>query len=203
MDFMEKITELRAQKSQLLAQAEGLVTDGKFEDADQITAKMEQINSQIASLEKLANVSKEGAYPVYDGALHSGAENPKDGKRGEDKPFASLGEQLKAIYEFRKNHVEDKRLLQVNNAALGANEGTGADGGFLIQTDFAGSILESAVQQSPLLNRLDRYTCSSSANAMRWLSVDETDVSKSVFSGVQMYWASAAGTVAASKPQFK
>ena len=203
MDFMEKITELRAQKSQLLAQAEGLVTDGKFEDADQITAKMEQINSQITSLEKLANVSKEGADPVYDGALHSGAGDPKDGKRGEEKPFASLGEQLKAIYEFRKNHVEDKRLLQVNNAALGANEGTGADGGFLIQTDFAGSILESAVQQSPLLNRLDRYTCSSSANAMRWLSVDETDVSKSVFGGVQMYWASEAGTVAASRPQFR
>ncbi len=30
-----------------------------------------------------------------------------------------------------------------------ANEGTGADGGFLIQTDFAGQILESAVRQSP------------------------------------------------------
>ena len=99
--------------------------------------------------------------------------------------------------------MEDKRLQQVNNAALGANEGTGADGGFLIQTDFAGQILESAVQQSPLLNRLDRQTCSSAANAMRWLSVDETDVSKSVFGGVQMYWASEAGTVAASRPQFR
>ncbi len=203
MDFMEKITELRAQKSQLLAKAEGLVTDGKFEDADQITAQMEKINGQIASLEKLADASKAKSDPVYDGALHRSAGDPKDGKKGEDKPFASLGEQLKSIYEFRKNHVEDKRLQQVNNAALGVNEGTGADGGFLIQTDFAGNILESAVQQSPLLNRLDRYTCSSSANAMRWLSVDETDVSKSVFGGVQMYWASEAGTVAASKPQFK
>lgn len=38
---------------------------------------------------------------------------------------------------------------------------------------------------------------------MRWLSVDETDVSKSVFGGVQMYWASEAGTVAASRPQFR
>ena len=46
-------------------------------------------------------------------------------------------------------------------------------------------ILESAVQQSPLLNRLDRYTCSSAANAMRWISVDETDVSKSVFGGIR------------------
>ena len=135
--------------------------------------------------------------------LHDGAGKPRDGGKDAPKPFASLGEQLKAICDFRKNHIEDKRLQQVNNAALGANEGTGADGGFLIQTDFAGQILESAVRQSALLNRLDRYTCSSAANAMRWLSVDETDVSKSVFGGVQMYWASEAGTVAASKPSFR
>ena len=52
MDFMEKITELRAQKGQLLKEAEGLVTDGKFEEADQITAKMEAINGQIAGRER-------------------------------------------------------------------------------------------------------------------------------------------------------
>ena len=49
--------------------------------------------------------------------------------RGRTSPLP-LGEQLKAIYNFRKNHIEDKRLQQVNDAALGANEGTGADGGF-------------------------------------------------------------------------
>lgn len=204
MDFMEKITELRAQKGQLLNQAESLVAEGKFEEADQITAKMEGINNNIASLEKLAAASKQNADPVYDGVLHGdGQGSAVTGGKDEAKPFATLGEQLQAIYNFRKNHVEDKRLQQVNNAALGVNEGTGADGGFLIQTDFAGTILESAVQASPLLNRLDRYTCSNAANAMRWLSVDETDVSKSVFGGIQMFWASEAGTVNASKPQFK
>ena len=63
--------------------------------------------------------------------------------------------------------------------------------------------MESAVQSSPLLNRLDRFTCSSAANAMRWVSVAETDVSASVFGGVQMYWTSEAATVNASKPQFR
>ena len=203
MDFMEKITELRAEKGKLLQQAESLVTDGKFEEADQITAQMEAINGKIASLEKLAGASRDAAAPVYDGALHSGEGQAKAGKEEEFRPFATLGEQLKAIYDFRKNHVEDKRLRQVNNAALGANEGIGTDGGFLLQTDFAGTIMESAVQQSALLNRLDRYTCSSAANAMRWLSVDETDVSQSVFGGVQMYWASEGAAVAASKPQFR
>lgn len=201
MDFMEKITELRAKKGQLLTQAQALVDEGKIEEANEFTSQMEAINTSIAGLEALAKASQEGAKPAYDGALHSG--KPKDEGKGEDKPFASLGEQLQAVYNFRKNHVEDKRLQRVNNAVLGVNEGSGADGGFVIQTDFAGMILESAVQQSPLLNRMDRYTCSSAANAMRWISADETDVSKSVFGGIQMYWAAEGATVAASKPQFR
>ncbi len=200
MDFMEKITELRAQKAQLLTQAQALVDEGKITEANAVTDQMEDINAQIAGLEKLAQASRENARPDYDGALHG---KPADSGKGEGKPFASVGEQLLAIYNFRKNHVEDKRLQKVNNAVLGSNEGSGTDGGFALQTDFAGMIMESAVQQSPLLNRLDRYTCSSSANAMRWVSADETNVSKSVFGGVQMYWASEGAAVAASKPQFR
>ena len=38
---------------------------------------------------------------------------------------------------------------------------------------------------------------------MRWVSADETDISASVFGGVQMYWAAEGATVAASKPQLK
>ena len=203
MDFMEKITALREQKGQLLNKAQTLADEGNYAEVDKITEQMEGINNQISSLEKLARQSRESAEPVYDGVLHSGPKTAMEDRGGEDKPFASIGEQLTAIYNFRKNHVEDKRLQQVNNAVLGANESMGADGGFAIQTDFAGAILESAVQASPLLNRLDRYTCSSAANSMRWIAADETDVSKSVFGGVQMYWAAEGATVAASKPKFR
>lgn len=207
MDFMAKITELRAQKKQLADQAETLVKDGKLDDLDNITQQMNDLNGNIEKLERAMDAARANAAPVdgaYDGVLHDGEKGKaKDGKDKDLKVFSSLGEQLKAIYAFRKNGVKDERLQQVNNAVLGSNEGTGADGGFALQTDFAGQILESAVEQSPLLNRLDRYTCSSAANAMRWLSADETDVSKSVFGGVQMYWASEGATVAASKPQFR
>ena len=207
MDFMAKIMELRAQKKQLADQAETLVKDGKLDDLDNITQQMTDLNGNIEKLERAMEAARANAEPVaaaYDGVLHDEEKGKaKNGKDKDLKVFSSLGEQLKAIYAFRKNGVKDERLQQVNNAVLGSNEGTGADGGFALQTDFAGQILESAVEQSPLLNRLDRYTCSSAANAMRWLSADETDVSKSVFGGVQMYWASEGATVAASKPQFR
>lgn len=206
MDFMEKITELRAQKSQLVDQAEGLVKDGKFDEADKISDQMADLNKQIATAEKLLDESCKNAAPtngVYDGVLHDGKGGKlQDGKQDEVKPFATLGEQLKAIYDLRKGLTKDERLEKVNNAA-GVTGTNGPDGGFVLQTDFAGQILESAVQASPLLNRLDRYTCSNAANAMRWISADETDVSSSVFGGVQMYWAAEGATVAASKPQFR
>ena len=203
IDFMENITELRAQKGKLYAQAESLVAEGKFDEADEISAKMETINANIARLERLSNASRANAQPAYDGILHDGkgGSTKDDGK--EDKPFATLGEQLQAIYKAKRYGEVDDRLKKVNNAALGANEAAGADGGFLIQTDFAKGIMESAVQRSALLNRLDRYTCSSPANAMRWVHVDETDVSASVFGGIQMYWGSEANTVNATKPKFR
>ena len=203
MDIMEKITDLRAQKKALKEQSEALYKDEKFDELDAITDKMEAINKNIQALERNLEASRQNAEPIdgqYDGILHDDKTGEaKDDKKGL-KVFASLGDQLKAIYDTRKTGVVDKRLQQVNDAVLGTN---GADGGFALQTDFAGMILESAVQQSPLLNRLDRYTCSSPANAMRWLSAAETDVSKSVFGGVQMYWAAEGATVAARKPQFR
>lgn len=200
MDYMEKIVDLRKQKGELLAQAEKLVTDGKFDEASGITAKMEGINNQIKTLEDLAAASGERSEPAYDGALHA---KPEDKRGDEAGPFASLGEQLQAIRDVAKKGVVDKRLTQVNDAVQGAGEGVGADGGFLLQTDFAGMILESAVESSPLLNRLDRHTCSSAANSMRWLTVNEKDTSQSVYGGVAMYWGAEGETAASSRPKFK
>ena len=204
MDYMEKITDLRASKAKLNEQAQALVTEGKFEDANKLADQMEGINKQIQAVERLLDESRKNAKPLdgkYDGILHDeGTGKPKDGKKDAVKPFATLGEQLKAVYDLRKGLVADERLEKVNNAA-GITGTNGPDGGFALQEDFAGAILESAVQSSPLLNRLDRYTCSSAANAMRWLHADETDVSTSVFGGIQMYWAAEGATVAASKPR--
>ena len=153
MDFMEKITELRAKKRALSDQASALVAGDNLDGLDDITNQMEEINKNIQSLERSLEASRAGAEPVggYDGLLHDGKSGePKDGAR----PFQSLSEQLQAIVAVAKSHTADKRLIQVNNAVLGANEGTGADGGFALQEDFAGTIIESAVQHSELLNRL-------------------------------------------------
>ena len=170
MDFMEKITELRAKKKGLADQADALIKDGKYDELDAVTDQMEEINKNIQALERSMEASRAGAKPVdgYDGLLHSGNGGELQAKqRDEAHPFASLGEQLQAIMNVAKTHTADDRLIRVNNEALGANEAVKPDGGYILQEDFAGVILETAVQRSALLNRLDRYTCSSPANAMR------------------------------------
>ncbi|WP_312637143.1 phage major capsid protein [Oscillibacter sp.] len=206
MDYMEKINELRAQKSELSAKAEKLVMDGKFDEADQLSTQMEGLNSNIDTVIKAMQASQKNAVPDNlgdDGILNNGKKpETKDDKKALHL-FDSLGEQLQSIVARAKSGEVDKRLSQINNAVQGVGTGAGADGAFAIQPDFAGAIIESAVQNSPLLQRLDRYTCSNASNSAKWLRSNETDVSTAVFGGIQMYWAAEGATVAASKPAFK
>lgn len=196
MDYSKILNELRQKKAEKLAAAEALLKEGKVEDAAALDAELEGICKQIATTENLMRRSQENAQPLDGGDPH--VEVTPNGK-----PFASLGEQLQAIVSAAKTHTADKRLIQVNNAVKGASEGVDADGGYAIQEDFAGQILETAVSTGDILSRVDSYTVGANSNAARWLMIDETDVSASVFGGVQMYWAAEGATVAASRPKFK
>ncbi len=197
MDFAKVLNELRQKKAEKIACAQQLLSEGKVDEAAAVDAELDGLCKQISTTENLMRRSQEDAEPL-----------PEDGGKPEDKggavrPFRSLGEQLQAVVNAAKTHMSDKRLLQVNNAVMGSNEGTSADGGYAIQEDFAGQILETAVSTGDILSRVDSYTVGANSNAARWLMVDETDVSASVFGGVQMYWASEGATVAASRPKFK
>ncbi len=196
MDLAKVLNDLRREKADKLAQAERLLGEGRVAEAAELDGELDALCQRIAATENLMRRSQEDAQP-----LPGGGESQDKG--GEARPFRSLGEQLQAVVNAAKTHVVDKRLLQVNNAVQGANEGTGADGGFAVQEDFAGSILETAVSTGDILSRVDSYTVGANSNAARWLMVDETDVSASVFGGVQMYWAAEGATVAASRPKFK
>lgn len=205
MDFMAKINELRAKKSDLLQKVDALTEAGNTEELEKVSSQMEDYNRQIQALEKLASASAARAEPMDGGDPGDPSNGGGDpgAKKPKVTPFASLGEQLQAVVKAAKTHEVDKRLLEVNNAIQGANETTGADGGFAVQEDFAGMILETAVQTGQILSRVDSYTVGANSNAAKWLMVDETDVSASVFGGVQMYWASEGATVLASRPKFK
>ena len=196
MDYAKKLNELRAEKARLLKDAESLMEAGKYEEVSAKHDEAEKIANQIAAVEKQAALSREGAEPT---------DTPSDRKedKEEPRPFRSFGEQLKAIRDCAVMHKPDGRLERINDAVLGGNEGTGADGGYAIQTDFVQGIMESCVQNSEILRRLDSYTVGAGSNSAKWYSLSETDVSSAVFGGIQMYWAAEGANVNASKPAFR
>ena len=197
MDFAKVLNDLRREKADKLARAKQLLEEGKVAEAAALDAELESLCARISTTENLMRRSQEDAGPLPG----SGGTAQDDARQV--RPFNSLGEQLQAIVAAAKGKGVDKRLRQVNNAVMGSNEGSDPDGGYAIQEDFAGSILETAVSTGDILSRVDSYTVGANSNAARWLMVDETDVSASVFGGVQMYWASEGATVAASRPKFK
>lgn len=194
MDYFKKIDELKNKKNELIDQADKLISENKF--GDQLKGVQDKIKETAYAIDQLTEQAAVSAANANSGSAGMG---------NGDKPFrvfTSLGEQLQAIRNAARGEV-DERLERVNNAVQGNNVGTGADGGYAIQEDFAGSILETAATTGEILSRVDTYTCSAPSNSVRFMTANETDLSESVFGGVKMAWAAEGATVAALKPQFR
>lgn len=197
IDYYKKIVELQNTKKNLLEQADRMIENGNFgADLNEIQNQVKTVSEQIDQVSAVAAASATGAV-----VPEEKPEEVQNAKKSE-KYFNSLGEQLKAIRNAASGSV-DERLYKVNNDVKGAQTGVGSDGGYAIQEDFAGVILDTAAETGEILKRVNRHTISSNANSMRWVTTDETDISETVFGGVQMHWATEGGTVNASKPKFK
>lgn len=121
-----------------------------------------------------------------------------------DQPFASLGEQLMAVKtaETSKGRIMDERLA--SKAPTGLSEGIPADGGFLVQTDFATSLLEKTFASSGIISRVFRMPLGPNSNAIKIPAVsDASRADGSRAGGIRAYWMNEAGTKTPSYPSFK
>lgn len=113
--------------------------------------------------------------------------------------FKSLGEQLTAVMRARTEGVTDPRL----KAIVGASESVPADGGFLVQTDFAQMLLEKTFANSDIINRVFRMPISANANSIKIPAVaDSSRADGSRFGGIRAYWMSEGGSKTESNPSF-
>lgn len=194
IDYFAKINELKAQKAELADRADEMISGDKFgDDLAGVQNSIRTISAQIDQLTEQAALSAATAEPA--------PANPTNDKTLH--VFDSLGEQLRAVRNAARGDVDD-RLLRVNNAVKGANETTGAEGGFAVQEDFAREIFETAAKTGDILSRVNTYTVGAGANSVRWYNIDETDVSAHVYGGVQVYWTDGEGeSVTATKPKLR
>lgn len=170
---------------------------------DEEQTKFDALQTEIDGLEKTIESAKK--LEAQQALMNTPVNEPSRVKvnEGVPKPFKNLVDQLCSIRAAATTGQIDERLLQLNkfsNLPFGGNEGLGSDGGFAVQTDFAGLMMESAVKDSQILSLVDSYEVTDGSNSVKWVDVDETSIATTVFGGVQVYWAAEAAAVTASNP---
>lgn len=113
--------------------------------------------------------------------------------------FASMGERLQAVYRYRATGQMDQRLRN----ALGANEATPSEGGFLVGSDSETDLM-SKVYGSPILSRIPRTPISANSDMLLLKLLKETSrADGSRQGGVQAYWKGEATSATASQREYE
>ena len=189
------INDLRRQRESLKAEAGVLLakdapSDGDVATAEAKLAEADKVAARIGLMEKA-------------GPTDTPAETPEM-KANAGKPFASLGEQLKAVAAANGlNGQIDRRLYAVKGAASGHSEAVPADGGFLIQPDLIDGLVQRAYSDSEMISRCRKFSIGPNANSIQLKYIDETTrVDGSRAGGVRGYWEDEADDATATKVKF-
>jgi len=121
--------------------------------------------------------------------------------KGNKSKWNGFGEFLGAVAKSAAPGAEiDNRLFN----ATGLNTNVNSEGGFLVEEDFISGLMQKSFAEAVLASRCYLQPIGPNSNGVRMNGIDENSrVDGSRYGGIQTYWASQAGTVAASKPKFK
>ncbi|MET0154750.1 MAG: phage major capsid protein [Rickettsiales bacterium] len=225
--MLKQLRAAQKRKAELVAEAKALLPEGDAEMGaeaeakfDALEAKIQAENAKISRLEKLVEEERNSPAATYsdEAETAAGLRRPAADANGGNnslrvavgnpriKPFANLGEQLIAVYNatVTGNRIYDERLQQVKAAVSGASEGVGSDGGFLVQSDFASTILMKMFEVGDILARCYKVPISSNSNRLIANAVDETSrANGSRFGGVRAYWEGEGDAGTGAKPKFR
>lgn len=189
----KKMQALCNKREELLAKGDTLIAENNVEELIAVNAEIKKVKNEIMALEDFENEQK--------GNVVKNANN-------DVKKFKSLSEQLSAIRNaaLSKGKNVDERLIS-NELSGGLNTNNDADGGYAIQSDFIGAILDKAYERSEIMNRCTTRAITANSNRASWVTLDDSeDATKTgvvVAGGVQAYWAEEGTTVLKSKPKYK
>ncbi len=212
------LEQLRKKRGEIAARMKELVregiTDETREEFDKLEAESKTVVGDIHRLEGLEAEERELAMPAP-------TNDPKPrieiGDGPEDRGFESLGDNIRAIlHASAPGGQVDPRLMPAvgdpnayqlgsNKRATGMGEGTGAYGGFLLQTEHANDLLEPMFQTGVLLPRVKQYTITNpAASEVTFNVLDETDRGRGTrLGGLRLYTRAEAESVTKSKTKFR
>ena len=224
---MKNINALRQRKIELKAKADAILNAAangfSAEQRVQLGAlktEMEQVEADIRLVE---GFHQEETTPGAALAAHEAPRETANGKKiyaklsdqmfasgmkpteksGSLPPFASLADQLRAVYNAGRSGGGniDPRLFEIQ-AALGGNESVPAEGGFLVIPEFAQGLIKRTYDVSLISKECFKMPMASSRLIMH--AVDEDSRKDgSRWGGILAYWLAEAGTYQPTKPKFR
>lgn len=210
----DKIQAMLTAKNQRKAEiVEQIKKTESVEELKSLSAEAEKLNGEIRDLEDMLKTIPAEA-DARTAAVNAEIPNvikdtntterkaPAEVKTDDSKIYRSFGEQLADIKKVSLGYGLTPALEKSQRSILGMNTQTGADGGYAIQVDFANRIMDSMVQQSEILNRIDRYQVSANANEVYVTMVNETTTAN-VFGGIQCYVVEEGAQIPTTKPSLK
>lgn len=175
------------------AKAENRVelTEDEQTTYDAAMAEIEKLNAAITREEQMIEAERSAA-ALPDGPITGGAPRiEQDPKRG----FKSFGEFAAAVAAVPTRHSLDERLT-IGAAAPStySNEGTGADGGFLVPPEYGREIWQLSLEEDAFLPLTDNLPVT--GNSMTFPSDETTPWGTD---GVRAYWEGEAEAATATK----
>ena len=105
--------------------------------------------------------------------------------------YRNIGEQMLDVQamtlDSREAPKARDRYTQVVNAASGASLATGADGGYLVETDKATGIMTTAIETGVFSSRCTQQGISANADSFSYMTADDRDRSTGKRNGMQVY----------------
>lgn len=217
--------KLLSDSQAILAMAEAEkreLTDEETRQVDDLSSEFEKLEREIASRNRVAAQRSllnapngrqtlpdeadrteigNAAAPVKPARAPSPSVYPEPKVGNGTFGFRSFGDFALAVKNGNPKfgRETDGRLLQNATASTYANEGTGADGGFLVPPDFRQAILSRAFSEQSLVGRTTRMTASGNSIT---IPADNTTPWQTS-GGVQVYWTGEGAAITQSKPQLE
>ena len=208
-DKLQKmLSEKNTRKAELVKSIEA---SDSVEDIKRFSAEMDTLNGEIRDLEGMlkdlpseeeARTAAVTAPVIVKKEAEEERKAPAEVKTDDSKVYRSLGEQLADIKKAAMGYGVTPALEKSQRSILGMNTQVGSEGGYAIQVDFSNRIMDSVIEQSDILNRIDRYQVSANANEVYVSMVNETTTAN-VFGGVQAYVVEEGAQIPNTKPALK
>lgn len=192
----QMLADARAKATAINALAEKenrALTDAEAAEFNQLVAECTKLQGQIADQEKLLEAERNAPAVASIEVGHN---------RAEDKPWASLTEQLQAVRRqaTTRGSETDPRLRA---AALGGNESVDAEGAFLIAPQFAPGVWQRAYDASEIAQRCFQQPMTAS-NRLVVNAVDEDSrADGSRWGGISSFWLGESQPYSSSQPKFR